>query len=382
MALLKDRDLAQEGNYGDAQEATPSNPQHDALVVGTTSVAPPNNILPFPLAPGMLSQVSGLASQNSYLHLVDLGVASAAQLPIGPDLPVSVTNMSVYPNRDWAPTGPVSQGSVLQARAEYAAHRLANQSLAFVQFGQTAFIHHTQIEASEFLQDALAASALNAMRNATNAAIVRSEINRRVDRLCYSLCIKLNAISTNALGDREDLLPVLQSMLIYQCIRLFSDNEISQRMRAERDEEVLRALVSNLVFSVKSFSEDGRWVSWIKEESLRRTMLVAELLIGVYSFLRQGWDQAEVRLSRLGFTAQASLWEAKSLGQWEEMWRCGPRYQVHLVSLEKDMAAARPENLEELGMLICGTYLGLEKLEEWLGWEHHALVYWGLRGHS
>ncbi|KAF4945703.1 hypothetical protein FSARC_14384 [Fusarium sarcochroum] len=340
MAVLGDRELLQQDNYSIPQ-STALDLHHATPTASSTPIAAPRNIVSWPLVPGMLSQISDLASQNSYVHLIDVEVIPAAQLPIRPDLPVSAPDMRVYLNRDWASEGPISQGSVLQPRAEYATRRFANQSLAFAQFGQTPSIHHTQIEASELFQDTLAASALNTMRNVHNAAVIRREINRRVSRLYDSLRVKLNAISANASGDGADLLPAPQSMMIYQCIRLFSDNEPNQRARAEHDLQLIRILISHLISSVKPVSEDEQCFLWIEEESLRRTILVAELLIGVHSFLR---------------------------------------YRTHILSWEIDIHKPRPEDLEELGMLIRGTYLGLENLEEWLGWKHHALFHWGLRG--
>lgn len=112
---------------------------------------------------------------------------------------------------------------------------------------------------------------------------------------------------------------------------------------------------------------------------MRRTVLAVEILVGMYTFLKQGWDRAETRVHQLEFTAQAALWEARSAAEWRAVWTRGPRFEVVLESWDRDMDGAAPDDLDDLGIIIYATYRGLEALEEWLGGTRTALVRWGLR---
>ncbi|KZL79186.1 hypothetical protein CI238_04290 [Colletotrichum incanum] len=264
--------------------------------------------------------------------------------------------------------------SIFQARTEYAARRLSLQPHTLIDTGQTAFIHHTHVAGSIDLQEAFAASALFAMQSATNAQLVASEVNRRATLLISTISEKLYSDPLSSLN----LLAPAQALLIYQCIRLFSSN-IRQRSQAERDETILLSWVSQLRTQIRPFSDRDDWNGWVREESIRRTVLTAEVLCGTYAFLKQGWDQSEARVMSLSFTAQAALWEARSRAEWEATWIRGPKLEVEMRHWDRDMVLASPENAEELGVIIRATYLGLDALEEWMGGQKERLIRWGLR---
>ena len=153
--------------------------------------------------------------------------------------------------------------SKFQARTEYVGRRIASQAIALAQTGQIAFIHHSQVVTSPVLQDALAGSSLHAMRNPTNANIVKKELARRaalliqaVERtLVYSPTVKL------------DLLPPVQALLIYQCIRLFSTIDISQQAQAERDATYLTSWAAKLREELQPFNTPRNWTDWVRQES-------------------------------------------------------------------------------------------------------------------
>lgn len=291
--------------------------------------------------------------------------------------------------------GAITTGSHFQARTEYAGRRFANQPLALARSGQTAFIHHTQVGSSPALQDALAASALHAVRNPANAALVRGEIARRSAMLVATTNAAVAATATSGLELDQgrdldpdmDLLSPVQALIVYQCIRLFAreDGDFSQQAQAERDEEALRDWTSRLWRrSLRPFGDGGGggigWKAWVWEESVRRTVLAARMLIGVYTFLKQGWDQEENKVGPLGFTARAALWEARSAPEWNAAWaRGGARLEVTMRTWHRDMRDAAPEDAEELGVILRAMMFGLEALEEWLGGGREALVRWGLR---
>ncbi|KAM0563587.1 hypothetical protein ACHAPJ_001311 [Fusarium lateritium] len=271
--------------------------------------------------------------------------------------------------------GPIITGSMFQARTEYGGRRIAAQALALAQNGQTSFIHHTQAGASAVLQDALAVCALNAMTNPANMSIIKTEVARRAALLIDAVEKVLAHSSTVEL----DLLPPVQALLIYQCIRLFSTRDITQQAQAERDLVHLSSWSAKLQQKILPFSATEDWMDWVRQESIRRTVLFVEFLIGVYRFLKFGWDSAEGKVAHLGFTAQAALWEAKSAAEWKRVWAKSPRLELIVSSFIRDTEHAIPDDFEELGMLIRATFTGLEAFEEWLGGDKETLKKWGLR---
>ncbi|KAM5348280.1 hypothetical protein ACJ41O_008104 [Fusarium nematophilum] len=284
-------------------------------------------------------------------------------------LPPAVTAMESLDS------GTVATGSVFQPRTEYAARRIAAQACALAEKGQTAFIHHTQVGASAVLQDALAASALHAMRNPSNAAIVRAEIARRSALLVDAV----EAAVACSPPVELDLLPPVQSLLIYQCIRLFSMNDIAQQAQAERDGMMLSRWADKLREQVQPFGATGNWTEWVRHESLRRTVLFSALVSGVHTFLKLGWDSGEGAVAPLGFTAQAALWEARSAAEWRRVWTQSPRLEITISTFTRDTQGAGCEDLEELGVVFRAINGGLEALEEWAGGDKTVLKRWGLR---
>ncbi|KAM0431766.1 hypothetical protein ACHAPT_005016 [Fusarium lateritium] len=311
----------------------------------------------------MMSLLSDIIGHGEILSPLDLGVTPATS---GTSQPASIID---DPNE-----GTITTGSKFQARTEYAGRRLAAQALTLAEAGQTAFIHHTQVGASAVLQDALAASALHAMRNPANVEIVRAEIARRVSLLVEAV---ESAMVCNPPVEL-DLLPPVQALLIYQCIRLFSTSDITQQAQAERDGARLSTWADKLRQTISPFGPVKEWTDWIRQESVRRTVLFAETISGVYTFLKLGWD-CEGRVFRLGFTAQAALWEARSAAEWREIWETSRRLELTMSTFGRDTQDADPRDFDELGKIICATYRGLEALEEWFGRDRAMLKRWGLR---
>lgn len=344
----------------------------------------PSLTVPTPLVPGLLSQLNEYISQNQGQTVLSLGPSPRLiyALSSGQQSPAVDYSTPEFVYFDISSTPPTI-GAVFQSRTEYAASRLASQPQMLAMTGHNCFIHHTQVSSSEVLQEALAASALHCMRNTANAALVRGEIAKRVVRLIGSIRHAIASASDNAAaggGVRElDLLPVLQALVVYQCIRYFARDDVSDRMRAERDETIVQSLLAALYPRLRSFSKRiDSWDAWIYYESMRRTILTAEILAGTYVFLKQGWDQVEGRTMQLQFTAQVALWAAKSAVEWEAMWTRGPKLEVTMRSWNEDTREALPEDLDDLGHLLWALHHGLDLMRNWLGGKPEAMQ-WGLQ---
>ncbi|KAL9468671.1 hypothetical protein ACSS6W_010365 [Trichoderma asperelloides] len=346
----------------------------------------PSLTVPTPLVPGLLSQLDEYISQNQDQTVLSLGPSPRLihTLSSGQQSPAADYSTPEFVYFDISNTPPTI-GAVFQSRTEYAASLLATQPQMLAMTGHNCFIHHTQVSSSEVLQEALAASALHCMRNTANAALVRGEVAKRVVRLIGSIRHAItsasddDAASGGGGGRGVDLLPVLQALVVYQCIRYFARDDVSERMRAERDEAIVQSLLAALYPRLRSFSKHiDSWDTWIYYESMRRTILTAEILAGTYTFLKQGWDQVEGRTLQLQFTAQVALWVAKSAVEWEAMWTRGPKLEVTMRSWNEDIREALPEDLDDLGHVLWALHHGLDLMENWLGGKPEQ-TRWGLQ---
>lgn len=251
--------------------------------------------------------------------------------------------------------------------------------------GRTVFIHHTHIASSPSLRDAFSASALHAMRNPANAPIVRGEIARRAAVLIDAMEA---ATARHPTPLELDVLHPVQALIIYQCIRLFSTSDIAQQGQAERDGARLRAWVDRLkqklrpLLAPSSIVESQSWEAWIREESVRRTVIFAELLAGIYAFLKYGWDDAHERMPTLEFTASAGLWEARSTVEWRMLRATNPEFRVTIATFDDEIAGAKPSDVDDLSVAMRAINFGLESLEEWLAGDAVAMQKWGLRADS
>ncbi|KAF5623917.1 transcription factor cys6 [Fusarium tjaetaba] len=266
------------------------------------------------------------------------------------------------------------------ARAEFLAHMMSLQSTALADKGFNVFIHSSQTLASDALRDALAGSALHAMRNPSNAGFVDSEITRRVSNI---VAVLLAAPMCDDMVDSQ-ILPSVQALLVYQCMRLFSPGSVSQQTQAERDNIILQMWASRLQLSLAR--DDGlieaSWEIWVEQEAIRRTLICIELAQGTYTYLRGNWPIGLRCNHDLRFNAQRALWEAKSAAEWRLV--CDdfahPSMPCNMIRLHKDICDAMPGDLDDLGAILRVTGQGLADLNTWLRHDKEALQRWGQVG--
>ncbi|KAF4436657.1 fungal zn(2)-Cys(6) binuclear cluster domain-containing [Fusarium acutatum] len=266
------------------------------------------------------------------------------------------------------------------ARAEFLAHLMSLQSTALSEKGFNVFIHSSQTLASDALRDALAGSALHVMRNPSNARFVDSEITRRASNIVTAL----HAASIS--DDTFDLqmLPSVQALLVYQCMRLFAPGSISQQTQAERDNIVLQIWASRLQLSLLCDDDldEASWEIWVEQEAIRRTLICIELAQGTYTYLRGNWPIGMRCHYDLRFNAQKALWEAKSAAEWRMV--CDdfahPSMPCNMIRLHKDIRDAMPGDLDDLGVLLRAAGEGLADMNTWLRHDKEALQRWGQVG--
>ncbi|KAF4338095.1 hypothetical protein FBEOM_7994 [Fusarium beomiforme] len=266
----------------------------------------------------------------------------------------------------------------LTARAEFCARLMSPQSTGLAETGFNVFIHPTQTLASEALRDALAGSALHATRNPFNARLVDSEIARRASNIVEALHIASMSSETVDLN----MLPAVQALLVYQCMRLFSLGFISQQTQAERDNVVLQIWASRLQLQLSSSDSDlmkESWQSWIEKEAIRRTLICIELAQDTYTYLRGNWPAGLRCHHDLKFNAQKVLWEAKSAATWRLICEdpVHPSLPCNMLHLHEDIRDAFPGDLNDIGILSRAAGEGIENMNDWLGRDGVALQRWG-----
>lgn len=279
--------------------------------------------------------------------------------------------------------GRITSGTTAQARVEFAAKKLAVVPKTFSQQGQTMFIHRClfQDRSPPALQDALSACALYCLKNTENQVLVFRNLEHRRQQLIANI--------EPLLAPRMDLLEALQALILYQIISLF-DGDIRLRAQAEADEPVLLLWASQLNLRTRQVKPPlapteaqfppGRtslsWRCWLIEESIRRTVITAFMLKGVYSYLKLGYDTApDLRMS---FTAQAALWNSQSEISWQRARGERDWLEVRVTHWDEAIAKAKPDDLEELGVLIMVMLKGREATGKWLGHTHN--LRYGLEG--
>jgi hypothetical protein len=270
--------------------------------------------------------------------------------------------------------------SVLYARVAYCASRLASLPHVFASSGQTIFIHLQKFQAlqSPALQQAMSACALYSIQNPATKAIVHQVIQSNVQHLLST--------TNSSTSSNHDLLAALQALLLYQLMRLF-DGSIRLRAAAEACEptailwaEELRTRACATTLPLHPVSTLGDttpdWQLWLFHESIRRTVLTAFLLRGVYNYLKTGTDIPTV--VGVYFTAQSRLWNAQSEASWTRAVCSSLELQVFVSVWDSVISLAAPDDLEELGVLVMSMLWGLPATRGWLGWQQCGR--YGLQG--
>lgn len=294
---------------------------------------------------------------------------SALQTENGSILPVHID-----PN----PLQPAPSDRNLQDRVEFVAKRLRLLPRTFAEQDQTIFIHRVQFQRrlSPLLQDAMSMCALYCLKCDANQTLVLNTLQQK----CLSLVATFDILQAAPM----EVLAALQSLLMYQVIRLF-DGDIRLRAQAEADEPItllwashLRTQMCNSSRAISfgpPFSEtqvtdasfESPWVSWLDDESIRRTVIVTHMLSGIYNFLKTGFDKpVDVRVY---FTAQAALWDAQSDVSWSIAYAEKERLEMKVTQWEEEVTKAKPADLEELAVLIMAMLWGLHSTQMWLGRE-------------
>lgn len=169
------------------------------------------------------------------------------------------------------------------------------------QQGHTIFIHRELYRNSmpQAIRTALGISSMSCMLSDAN----RDMLFRIIDAEVLEL---LRPRSPTTLLDD---LASLQALVIYQTIRFFH-GDITQRMMAEQQQDMLMTSALKLVVRLQSESPKETRDTWIIAESIRRTAIIVYMLYGVNSIFRDGVCIGLHTLVKLPLSTTLTDWDS------------------------------------------------------------------------
>jgi hypothetical protein len=226
---------------------------------------------------------------------------------------------------------------------------LKNYPLTFSQNVETAFIHKSLYrEYPQAIQAVFGVCAAHACMNEANQPLLFQVIDSNISDL-----LDLHS-NTSLLDD----LAQLQAIVLYETIRLLYGG-LEQRLVAEQQERAVQ--VQGLRLLQRANAELGAmqptWQTWLVVENIRRTVMVAYMLYGVYS------------LFRLGICPELSTLGNLPVSTNPELWKCGTAfvpYQNVTMKYENFTAswvASPVRKLEPFEKMLLIACKGIEQVE-------------------
>ncbi|KAF5656307.1 hypothetical protein FCIRC_13738 [Fusarium circinatum] len=183
---------------------------------------------------------------------------------------------------------------------------------------------------------------------------------KQVRDICYSYHIGGNYLASSRLNALRltirrllrlskrtsafaDTLAYAQTISLAQIIRLLECHDTDED-GIERDNEEMWTLTHRLWQHAPTQlpSSLSPWKAWLFSENVRRTIMVCNILLAVYSSLRRGYTMHSLCVEALPFDVRTKLWDADSESAWEAAaWKVpGP----YLVTLSQFTELQRPED--------------------------------------
>jgi hypothetical protein len=250
-------------------------------------------------------------------------------------------------------------------RLNYVNAHLKNFSEVFLETGSLHFLHIKLYdgELPQAITQAFSVCAVLHSRNAANYGLANSAVG------AIALQIVRGAPKDGA--SMRDKVAIIQALIILQTARIF-DGDIRQRALADRDQGALLEHTRDLYQLVHRSSQPTApsWKEWLLLESVRRTIIVALLLHGIYKLNRSGQCPTTPGFVKAQpFSASPEMWQAKTSYEWEMAKSFTPAPWLGTISLntvERALQASdwRP-NLDEFVKLLVGLQFGEEGIARW-----------------
>ncbi|KAH8166699.1 hypothetical protein CIB48_g1555 [Xylaria polymorpha] len=118
-------------------------------------------------------------------------------------------------------------------------------------------------------------------------------------------------------GSYTELVSCVQAIVLLHISRLSCEDPEDD---PERDNRAIWALTHRLWVRAPTqlSSSLSPWRAWVFAESVRRTLLVCNILLGVYGVMRRGYAVRHLCIETLPFDVRTQLWEADTEESWRE----------------------------------------------------------------
>jgi hypothetical protein len=227
---------------------------------------------------------------------------------------------------------------------EWVIEQLKSYPWTFAQYVETTFIH------KKLYRDLLPSS----IRAAFGVCTAYVYVNDATESMLFRT---LDAEASELLNRAPDgtlleALSRMQAMVLYQIIRIYR-GDLRQRAIAEQQGSILGMWGLQLIHraDIELRSEKLSWESRILAESVRRTVMVAFMLHGVYSIFKHGICPEFPTLSILPVSTKTTLWNSEDTNlqlhdqdetmkyrDFTELWLASPKRKLE--SFEKMLLVA------------------------------------------
>jgi hypothetical protein len=253
---------------------------------------------------------------------------------------------------------------------KYCAKALRDFPALLVRAGTTPFVHRSMLHAQGYppiLYDTFSACATYLAMSESTERVVFNILDIRVNQI-------LQAPQSSSLLEN---LARIQALTLLQSIRLFN-GDIRQRALAEAQDELFERLILVLQAHVAELTTDfeSSWSGWIIAESVRRTLITAFMLRGIYSLLKNGYCTLSHLVSQLSFTAKSSLWDARTESDWNRRRQSGQPYFVSCMDFDDIWLSGSGADLDDLGMMMLVTYRGYDSVMAWTQAQQEDVLVW------
>ncbi|KAF5554093.1 hypothetical protein FPHYL_8523 [Fusarium phyllophilum] len=205
----------------------------------------------------------------------------------------------------------------------------------FVEHGKTSFIHSA-------LYNSSLPSPLKEVRDVCYSYHIAGDYLASSRLSVLRLTIRRLLRLSKRTSTFADTLAYAQAISLAQIIRLLECHDTNED-NIERDNEEMWAINHELWQHAPTQlpSSLSPWKAWLFSENVRRTIMVCNILLAVYSSLRRGYTMHSLYVEALPFDVRMGLWDADSESAWEAAaWKVpGP----HLVTLSQFTELQRPD---------------------------------------
>ncbi|KAI1159644.1 hypothetical protein F5B18DRAFT_655445 [Nemania serpens] len=171
-----------------------------------------------------------------------------------------------------------------------------------------------------------------------------------------------------------------QALFLYQIIRLF-DGDVALRAQGEKDMGLLKTWLDDLCHIRNNLGDLARleyatvreqpsieWEKWIFSECVRRTILIAYAVIGLFELLKDpehtDLDNPWAYVHR--WTLGRSLWKANSSAEFQIAWKETPHCVVSNFFLEDFIENGTGNDVDEFAEILLNAYMGVDAMKEFM----------------